>query len=97
MPKHDAIFEEICFYSEHLQKSLVDKLQIFWVDSTNTYQIVPVKEGGVVSYEVFKVTKVREALIFKSKKKAMQYVVSQLFTELFDYEQEFTRDSGLPF
>ena len=97
MPKHDAIFEEICFYSEYLQKSLVDKLQIFWVDSTNTYQIVPVKEGGAVSYEVFKVTNVREVLIFKSKKKAMQYVVTQLFTELFDYEQEFTRHSGLPF
>lgn len=98
MPKHDAIFEEVCMYSEKLQNALVDKLQIFWVDSTSRFQINPVRKGGVISYEVFDVYNSHEILTFKTKKKAMQYVVAQLFNTEFDYEQyRVTRDSGFPF
>lgn len=97
MPKHDAIFDEIFMYSEKLQNALVYKLQVFWVDSTSRFQINPVKNGGVISYEVFDVYNSHEILTFKSKKKAMQYVVAELFNNEFDYEQEFTRDSGFPF
>lgn len=85
MAKHDAIFDEVCMYSEKLQNALVDKLQIFWVDSTSRFQINPVRRGGVISYEVFDVYRSHEILTFKSKKKAMQYVVAELFTNEFDY------------
>lgn len=97
MPKHDAIFEEYYIYSEALQNALIDKLQIFWVDTSGRFQIIPVRNGRGILYEVSDLYTFPKSISFRSKKKAMQYVVAQLFTELFDYEQEFTRDSGLPF
>lgn len=86
MPKHDAIFEEHCYYNEALQNALIDKLQIFWVDSSGRFQIIPVRNGRGIIYEVSDLYDFPAATKFRSKKKAMQYVVAELFTNEFDYE-----------
>lgn len=86
MAKHDAIFEEHCYYNEALQNALIDKLQIFWADTSGRFQINPVRNGRGILYEVSDLYTFPENMIFRSKKKAMQYVVAELFTELFDYE-----------
>lgn len=96
MAKHDAIFEEHCYYSEALQNALIDKLQIFWVDSSGRFQINPVRNGRGIIYEVSDLYDFPEIIEFRSKKKAMQYVVAELFTNEFDYEHYgFTRHSRL--
>lgn len=96
MPKHDAIFEEHYIYSEALQNALIDKLQIFWADTSGRFQIIPVRNGRGILYEVSDLYTFPENMIFRSKKKAMQYVVAHLFTDEFDYEQyRLTRDSGI--
>lgn len=100
MPKHDAIFEEHYIYAEKLPNALIDKLDLSWVDCYDKYQIHPVRNGRGIIFEVTDLDDYPkyQTFVFKSKKKAMQYVVSQLFTELFDYEHYgFTRDSRLPF
>jgi hypothetical protein len=98
MAKHDAIFEEHCYYSEALQNALIDKLRIFWADTSGRFMINPVRNGRGIIYEVSDLYDFPEIIEFRSKKKAMQYVVSQLFTDEFDYEQyRLTRDSGFPF
>ena len=98
MPKHDAIFEEHCYYNEALQNALIDKLQIFWVDSSGRFQIIPVRNGRGIIYEVSDLYDLPAVTKFRSKKKAMYYVVAQLFTNEFDYEQyRLTRDSGIQY
>ena len=92
MAKYDAIFEEHYFYSEQLQNALIDKLQIFWADTSGRFQINPVRNGRVILYEVSDLYDFPEIIEFRSKKKAMQYVVAELFTNEFDYEHYgFTR------
>ena len=96
MAKHDAIFEEHYFYSEQLQNALIDKLQIFWADTSGRFQINPVINGRVISYEVSDLYTFPESISFRSKKKAMQYVVAELFTDEFDYEHYgFTRHTRI--
>ena len=97
MPKHDAIFEEHCYYSEALQNALIDKLQIFWADTSGRFQINPVRNGRGIIYEVSDLYDFPAVTIFRSKKKAMQYAVAELFTNEFDYEHYgFTRHSRFP-
>lgn len=89
MAKHDAIFEEHWYYNE--------KLQIFWVDSSGRFQIIPVRNGRGIIYEVSDLYTFPAATKFRSKKKAMQYVVAELFNTEFNYEHYgFTRHSRLP-
>jgi hypothetical protein len=96
MAKHDAIFEEHYIYSEALQKALIDKLQIFWADTSGRFQIIPVRNGRGILYQVSDLYAFPEIIEFRSKKKAMQYVVAELFTEFFDYEHYgFTRPTRL--
>lgn len=96
MAKHDAIFEEHCYYSEALQNALIDKLQIFWTDTSGRFQIIPVRNGRGIIYEVSDLYDFPEIIEFRSKKKAMQYVVAELFTNEFDYEHYgFIRHSRL--
>jgi hypothetical protein len=96
MATSNAIFEEHCIYSEALQNALIDKLQIFWTDSSGRFQIIPVRNGRGIIYEVSDLYTFPESISFRSKKKAMQYVVAELFTNEFDYEHYgFTRHSRL--
>jgi hypothetical protein len=97
MATSNAIFEEHCIYSEALQNALIDKLQIFWTDSSGRFQINPVRNGRGIIYEVYALDDpLYNTTIFRSKKKAMQYVVAELFTNEFDYEHYgFTRHSRL--
>lgn len=100
MSKHDAIFEEHYTYSKKLSNALIDKLDLSWVDCYDKYQIHPVRNGRGYLYEVTDLDDYPryQTFTFKSKKKAMQFVVEQLFNKLYDYEQyKLTRDSGLPF
>ncbi len=86
MPKLDAIFEEHYIYNENLNL-VKGKFDVFWSDCYGRFQIYPVRNGRVISYEVSDLYTFPESISFRSKKKAMQYVVAELFTELFDYEQ----------
>lgn len=91
MPKLDAIFEEKYIYGTG-QGNLGHGLNVYFTDIFGRYIITPIKKNGSSSFHyavdiiyTYKYS-VGDFLIFKSKKKAMQYVVAQLFTELFDYE-----------
>ena len=96
MAKHDAIFEEHYIYSEALQKALIDKLQIFWADTSGRFQIIPVRNGRGILYQVSDLYAFPEIIEFRSKKKAMQYVVAELFNTEFDYEHYgFKKHKGL--
>ena len=98
MAKHDAIFEEHYVYNEKSTQSYIDKLDLSWVDCYMKYQIHPVRNGRGFSYEVTHLDDypMYETTVFRSKKKAMQYVVAELFTELFDYEHYgFKKHKGL--
>ena len=96
MPKLDAIFEEKYIYGTD-QGNLGHGLNMYFIDIFGRYTITPVKNNGssgfhyavdiIYTYNY----SVGAYLIFKSKKKAMQHVVAQLFTELFDYKQYFNK------
>lgn len=86
MAKFDAIFEEHYYYNEKLQNALIDKLQIFWADSSGRFQIIPVRNGRAIIYEVSDLYSFPTAIKFKSKKKAMQFVVAELFNTEFGYD-----------
>lgn len=90
MPKLDAIFEEKYIYGTG-QGNLSHGLNVYFIDIFGKYIITPVKNNGSSSFHytvdiIYTYSYGSEHLMFKSKKKAMQYVVAQLFTELFDYE-----------
>ena len=95
MPKLDAIFEEKYIYGTD-QGNLGHGL-VYLTDIFGRYIITPVKKNGssgfhyavdiIYTYNY----SVGDYLIFKSKKKAMQYVVAELFTELLDYKQYFNK------
>ena len=90
MPKLDAIFEEKYIYGTD-QGNLGHGLNVYFIDIFGRYTITPVKNNGSSSFHyavdtLYTYRYESGLLIFKSKKKAMQHVVAQLFTELFDYE-----------
>jgi hypothetical protein len=90
MPKLDAIFEEKYIYGTD-QGNLGHGLNVYFIDIFGRYTITPVKNNGSSGFhyavDTLYTYRYESALLtFKSKKKAMQYVVAQLFTELFDYE-----------
>lgn len=93
MPKLDAIFEEKYIYGTG-QGNLGHGLNVYLIDIFGRYTIAPIYGSSGFHYVVdtlYTYSYESGHLVFKSKKKAMQYVVAQLFTELFtelfDYEQ----------
>lgn len=90
MPKLDAIFEEKYIYGTD-QGNLGHGLNVYFIDIFGRYTITPIKKNGSSGFhyavDTLYTYRYESALLtFKSKKKAMQHVVAQLFTELFDYE-----------
>lgn len=66
---------------------MIDGLDLFWADCYGKFQITPVRNGRVISYNVYALDDpLYETIRFRSKKKAMQYVVAELFTDFFDYK-----------
>ena len=95
MPKLDAIFKENYIYGTG-QGNLGHGLNVYLTDIFGRYTITPVKNNGSSSFHyavdtLYTYRYESGLLIFKSKKKAMQHVVAQLFTELFDYKQYFNK------
>ena len=98
MRKLDTIFEENYIYGTD-QGNLGHGLNVYLNDIFGRYTITPitpVKNNGSSGFHyavdtLYTYRYESGLLIFKSKKKAMQYVVAQLFTELFDYKQYFNK------
>jgi hypothetical protein len=101
MPKFDAIFEEQYMYTDG-SGNLSHGFNVYLTDVFGKYIITPIKKNGssgfhyavdiIYTYNY----SVGDYLIFKSKKKAMQYVVAKLFTDEFDYEHYgFTKYSRI--
>ena len=95
MPKLDAIFEENYIYGTG-DGNLGHGLNVYLTDIFGKYTITPVKNNGSSGFHyavdtIFTYSYEDGNILFKSKKKAMQYVVAELFTELFDYEQYFNK------
>ena len=98
MRKLDTIFEENYIYGTD-QCNLGHGLNVYLTDIFGRYTITPitpVKNNGSSGFHyavdtLYTYRYESGILIFKSKKKAMQYVVAQLFTELFDYKQYFNK------
>ena len=68
------------------------------VDIYGKYSITPIanNRGKTAYYEVHELHSLYNDIKFRSQKKAMQYVVAELFTEFFDYEHYgFTRHTRL--
>jgi hypothetical protein len=91
MPKLDTIFEEKYIYGTD-QGNLGHGLNVYFTDIFGRYTITPIKKNGSSGFHyavdiIYTYGYESGHLVFKSKKKAMQYVVAELFTELFDYEQ----------
>jgi hypothetical protein len=91
MPKLDTIFEEKYIYGTD-QGNLGHGLNVYFIDIFERYTITPIKKNGSSGFHyavdtLYTYRYESTLLTFKSKKKAMQHVVAQLFTELFDYEQ----------
>lgn len=90
MPKLDTIFEEKYIYGTD-QGNLGHGLNVYFIDIFGRYTITPIKKNGSSGFHyavdtLYTYHYESTLLTFKSKKKAMQHVVAQLFTELFDYE-----------
>jgi hypothetical protein len=90
MPKLDTIFEEKYIYGTD-QGNLGHGLNVYFIDIFGRYTITPIKKNGSSGFHyavdtLYTYRYESTLLTFKSKKKAMQHVVAQLFTELFDYE-----------
>jgi hypothetical protein len=99
MPKLDAMFEENYIYGTG-EGNLGHGLNVYFTDIFGKYTITPVKNNGSSGFHYavdinytysYKSEHLKMIHLFKSKKKAMQYVVAELFTELFDYEQYFNK------
>ena len=90
MSKLDTIFKENYIYGTD-QGNLGHGLNVYFIDIFGRYTITPIKKNGSSGFyyavDTLYTYRYESALLtFKSKKKAMQHVVAQLFTELFDYE-----------
>ena len=101
MPVSNGIFEEQYMYTDG-SGNLNHGFNVYLTDVYGKYVITPIRNNGGSGFhytvEPLYSYIYEDIVTFRSKKKAMQYVVAELFTELFDYEHYgFTRDSRLPF
>jgi hypothetical protein len=91
MPASNAMFEYHYVYGN-------PKLHYIIADIYGKYSITPVtnNRGDTAYYEVNEFNTPYSEIKFRSQKKAMQYVVAELFTEFFDYEHYgFTRHTRI--
>lgn len=81
MPVNNTLFEYHYIYGN-------PKLHYVIADIYRKYSIIPIRndKGDIIYYEVNEFDIPYSEIKFRSQKKAMQYVVAELFTELFDYE-----------
>ena len=81
MPGNSALFEYHYVYRN-------PKMHPIITDCYNKFGIVPVvnNRGIITSHEVRIYNKIDPGVKFRSQKKAMQYVVAELFNEFFGYE-----------
>ena len=91
MPASNAMFEYHYVYGNPSVHYMI-------VDIYGKYSITPIanNRGKTAYYEVHELHSLYNDIKFRSQKKAMQYVVAELFTELFDYEHYgFTRHTRI--
>ena len=81
MPVNNALFEYHYIYGN-------PKLHYVIADIYGKYSITPVtnNRGDTAYYEVEDLYISFSRIKFRSQKKAMQYVVAELFNEFFDYK-----------
>jgi hypothetical protein len=90
MPASNGIFEEQYIYTEG-NGNINLGFNVYLTDVYGKYVITPIRNNGGSGF-YYTVESLysflhEDIVTFRSKKKAMQYVVAELFTELFDYEQ----------
>jgi hypothetical protein len=94
-----GIFEEQYMYTDG-SGNLNHGFNVYLTDVYGKYVITPIRNNGGSGFH-FKVESLHiynkeEPVTFRSKKKAMQYVVAELFTDEFDYEHYgFTKYSRI--
>jgi hypothetical protein len=99
MPVSNAIFEEQYMYTDGTG-NISHGFNVYLTDVYGKYIITPIRNNGGSGFHYTVETLYsylhEDIVTFRSKKKAMQYVVAELFTELFDYEHYgFTRHTRI--